>query len=437
MSPLKLGVLTALIPFCVASLAQTAPDVQRTLELDQAIALAVQEDPWFDASEQMQRADLLKEAAVEARPSPSVSLSMLNLPTDTFSVRQEPMTQLRVGVTQAFARGDTVELTREQQRLKANRHPVEREDRAARVALAVTRHWLDVAQAKQHQALVREDIATVEQLVDTTSSAYESGVGKVRQQDVLDARLELAKMQEQLSGIIQREEQARASLLTLLGEMGNALSIAPVIPPIPLPDVALEQRPDSRQRLAEHLAMHPSVRVLAVDHTVASQAVEIAKQKKAPQWAVNGGYAYRSDARSGDSRADFLSVGVSVDIPLFNDTANDNAVQAAFAESEAVETRRRALIRDLLTQVNALRAALTHLYERQQQYHTKILPQSEDYAEATLDAYTAAQGSVETVLDARAAHLQARIAALNIDTDIARHRATLAYYTTTAMTQEK
>lgn len=436
MDPLKVGALTALITFCYTSLAHAAGESQRELHLDQAIVQAVQEDPWFTVSEQMQRADQLKEASVETRPSPSVSLGMLNLPTDTFSMRQEPMTQLRVGITQAFARGDTVALTREQHRLRATRHPLARQERAAKVALTVTNYWLDMAQARQHQALVREDIAIVEQLVTTTSSAYESGVGRVRQQDVLDARLELAKMREQLTAIIQREEKAAAALRTLIGETGPALAFADTLPVVPLPDVVLTQAPDRRQRLAERLSMHPSVRLLAVEHSVASQAVEIAKQKNAPQWAVNGGYAYRSDARSGDSRADFLSVGVSVDIPLFNEHANDNAVKAAFAESEATETRRRALIRDLLTEVNAQRAALSRLYERQQQFEETILPQSEDYAEATLDAYTAAQGSVETVLDARAAHLKARIAALNIATDIARHRAMLAYYTTTVETQE-
>lgn len=436
MNPFFTGVFTALTLISGAAHAQQATVSASDLQLQQAIAIAVERDPWFSASRQAQRAEQLRGESVAARPAPSLSLSMLNLPTDTFSVHQEPMTQLRVGVSQAFTRGDTVALTRQQHQIKARRHPAERREYVARIALNVTQQWLDYVEAVLHEQLIGQDINVFEQMVETTTSAYQSGLGEVRQQDVIDARLALAQLEEQLTQVYQQKEQAAAALTTQLDIPVSAFQPDAQLPGIALPDEVMAVSGNGTSSLVALLVRHPSVQRLAVEHDVAAKAVGLAKQKNAPQWAVNGSYGYRDDARTGESRADFFSVGVSVDVPLFNQETNDNAVKAAFADAQAIETRRRALIRDMLEQVNAQRASLSRLYERRDRYEEQILPQSTAYAEATLDAYTAAQGSVETVLDARTAHLKARIAALNIDADIARTRATLAYFTTT-MVEEK
>ena len=436
MNPFLTGVLTALTLISGTAHAQQAPVSESALNLGQAVAIAIDRDPWFSASRQAQHAEGLRSESVAERPAPSLSVSMLNMPVDTFSVRQEPMTQLRLGVSQAFARGDTVSLTRQQYLLKAGRHPVERQEYAARVALNITQQWLDYVEAAQYEKLIGQDIEVFEQMVETTASAYQSGMGEVRQQDVIDARLALAQLQEQLTQVYQRKEKAAAALATRLDIPPGALQPETQLPDIALPRQVMTSVDDSRQSLAALLAEHPSVKRLSVDHDVAVKSVSIAKQKKAPKWAINGSYGYREDARSGDSRSDFFSLGVSVDVPLFNEAANDSAVKAAFADAEAIETRRRALIRDMLERVNAERAALSRLYERKDRYQQQILPQSTAYAEATLDAYTAAQGSVETVLDARTAHMKARIAALSIDADIARTRATLAYFTTTTVEEK-
>lgn len=430
MTPFLTGVLTALTLISGTAHAQQAPVSESNLDLQQAIDIAIERDPWFSASRHAQNAAGLRGESVADRPAPSVSLSMMNLPVDSFSVRQEPMTQLRVGVSQAFPRGDTVALTRQQHRLRASLHPVERKEYAARLALNVTQQWLNYIEAVQQAQLIGENIEVFEQLAETTASAYQSGVGDVRQQDVIDARLALVRVEEQLTQVYQRKEKAAASLATWLEIPARSLQVDAQLPDITLPEPVMQRTGNASQAMAALLASHPSVQRLAVEHEVAVKSVGLAKQKNAPKWMVNGSYGYREDARNGDSRADFFSVGVSVDVPLFNEQVNDNAVKAAFADSEAIETRRRALIRDMLEQVNAQRASLSRLYERKARYEEQILPQSNAYAEATLDAYTAAQGSVETVLDARTSHLKVQIAALNIEAEIARTRATLAYFTT-------
>jgi hypothetical protein len=84
------------------------------VSLEQAITLAQQNDPWLHGSR-------LKQSAVENRsiasgtlPDPKVSLGIMNLPTDTWDLDQEGMTQLKVGVSQMFPRGDSLEIKKDQ-----------------------------------------------------------------------------------------------------------------------------------------------------------------------------------------------------------------------------------------------------------------------------------------------------------------------------------
>ncbi|WP_232368293.1 TolC family protein [Alteromonas sp. MB-3u-76] len=73
--------------------------------------------------------------------------------------------------------------------------------------------------------------------------------------------------------------------------------------------------------MARALSQHPAVKALEVKRKVSEKAIDLAKQQYKPQWGGNANYGYRDDMPSGQSRADFFSVGVSFDVPLF--TKND------------------------------------------------------------------------------------------------------------------
>ena len=78
------------------------------LSLVQAEKIASEADPQVAASQA--RALALSESAVAdgQLPDPKLRFGVYNLPTDTFDFDQEPTTQLRLGIQQAFPRGDTI-----------------------------------------------------------------------------------------------------------------------------------------------------------------------------------------------------------------------------------------------------------------------------------------------------------------------------------------
>ena len=102
-----LSVLTVVVPNVVNA-------QEPLLNLQEAVSIAVQEDPWLTASKQTQEAFASEAIASSSLPDPKISLTAASFPVDSFSSRQEGMTQLVVGVSQTFPRGDTLSLSRKQ-----------------------------------------------------------------------------------------------------------------------------------------------------------------------------------------------------------------------------------------------------------------------------------------------------------------------------------
>ncbi|MEL7387302.1 MAG: TolC family protein, partial [Pseudomonadota bacterium] len=180
--------------------------------------------------------------------------------------------------------------------------------------------------------------------------------------------------------------------------------------------------------VTEVLMNHPAI--IAIDHAMRAKntQVQVAKEAYKPQFGMNLGYGYRDDTPMGDSRADLFSIGVSVDLPLFTDNRQDQQVNAAIANAEAVKTNKLITLQKLQGQYFKELSQLSRLAQRKALYQQQLLPQMAEQAEATLNAYTNDDGDFSEVMRARISELNAKIDALNIEIDKQITLARLNYY---------
>jgi outer membrane protein TolC len=424
---------------------------QPVLTLEHAVELAQTLDPWLVGNQRSQDAVESQAVAAGTLPDPRMSVAVANLPTDTFDFDQEAMTQFKVGVSQMFPRGDSRALQRKKLQLMSTQFPYQRENRVASVAVTVTQLWFDVYKAQQSIALIEGDRALFEQLADVVQIGYSAALGRSRQQDVVRAQLELTRLEDRLSVLRQQQEVAQGHLSEWLSaQFTEAYGISS--DPFPrvtsvtvdsnLPQLALldSGRPGlglsgldhgaSLQQLAVLFSRHPSV--LAIDSRIKASGadIELAEQKYKPEWGVNMSYGYRDSNPMGQARADFLSVGVSFDMPLFTANRQDREYRASISRSEAVKAEKWLLLRKMIAAFETGQARLSHLDERKQLYHKLLLPQMEDQAEASLSAYTNDEGDFAEVMRARIAWLNARIDELGIAVDRQKTIAQLNYFLT-------
>jgi len=418
----------AAISLVIAMLALALP-CRAELNLQRAIAIAQANDPWIAGSLSRESALLAEGVAAGSLPDPMISLGFANLPTDTFEFDQEAMTQFKVGVSQVFPRGDSRSLRERQFKLRGQEHPHQRADRMARVAASVTSLWLEAYRARASINLIERDRGLFEQLVAVAESNYTSALGRTRQQDLIRSQLELTRLDDRLAQLEQRLATNEARLYEWLYDpasrsvpgAGDDLleGVSPEVPRLAATRPALldHEKEFGMDDLATILQRHPAV--LAVDQRIAATAagIEIAEQGYRPQWRVDASYGYRDDDPLAGDRADFFSVGVAFDLPLWTDKRQDQNVRSASAATEAVRTERALLLRQMLAGVEAARARLASLDQRRALYRDRLLLEMSDQAEASLAAYTNDDGDFAEVVRARIAEINARIEALDIDVD--------------------
>lgn len=404
-----ISALIAVIP-CQLQASGQAP-----LSLQEAVERAIDEDPWL-AGSRFEEAALKDEAVAAASlPDPKITVSALNLPTDSFEFGQEAMTQAAVGMAQTFPRGESRSLAKKRKLQVAMREPLLRVDRKARVRATVTRLWLEVFRAQESIRIIEANRNLFEQLVEVAEAGYASTQGRVRQQDIVRAQLELTRLEDSLTALQQQQETARRRLAEWIGEpAGRPLKNAlPELSPA-LPDLGISGSLGTRE-LYSQLSHHPAVQALQQRIDSLATGVELAEQAYKPEWTVNAQYGYRDADPLGNERSDLFSVGFSFDLPIFTDNRQGRQVSAAVARTEGAKTDKLLLLRRLASELEAARAQLAYLNDRKTLYAERLLPQMSDQSRASLAAYNNDVGDFSEAVRARIAELSARVDALDID----------------------
>ncbi len=434
MSVLEKWEVTMLIARLLASvllLSAALPlGAQQALSVRAAVDMAWDQDPWLSGSRLRQAALADDAVAAGALPDPVVSLGVANLPIDTFDFNQEAMTQFKVGVSQMLPRGDSLTLSRQRLQVLGNQQQVQRSERRAQLALAVSGLWLSAWQAQQSMELIRQDRVLFVDLVEIVQSSYASGLVQARQQDVIRARLELTRLDDRLAVLQERYDSA-------VGELGRWLDAESrnVVIAAPAPALSLLMEPPREgtgaadvEWLSTALSRHPAIGDIDQNIAVSELAIDLARQKYKPQWGINAGYGYREDGPHGVDRPDFFSVGVSFDLPLFTSSRQDRELRAAEARAGASRTDKALMLRQLRAGFDAQWARLAQLDRRLALYNEQLLVQLHDQAEVALSAYTADEGDFSEAVRARIDELNARVEALALTVERQRAIAQLNYY---------
>jgi outer membrane protein TolC len=392
------------------------------LSLAEAERLAVANEPGFTA--QLVRAQAFREQAVADRqlPDPALVVGALNVPTNNFSLKSEPMTQLRLGLRQKFPRGDSRRI----------RQGIALATADEMVSNAATRHlwvkrevrfaWFDVAYWEAARKIVDADRPLFVQLRDVTASLYE--VGRKDLQDVVRSELELQRLEDRLTLIRERIENSRAELSRWVGleaayrPVGNneaewVLHLA---------------KNHNSEDFVSDLIEHPLIAAMDDRVRQQNQRVELARQNYKPNWAIDLAYGDRRAVLTDRSVAsDVWSAWLTVDLPLFRGKRQDRTLEASRRHYQAAMNDRLEKLRALLSTLDAARARWNRLDERRQLFVDLILPKAGEQAEAALLSYESDTGDFTEVMRARIFALDAHLDYEQILSELMKSLAMLRY----------
>lgn len=413
-----MGRIRGWIPAIACALAVTTVVQAEGLSLADAEAIALEQDPALKAIDSRRAA--MDELAVASGqlPDPMLRTGFMSLPTDTWELGQEPMTQVQVGVSQKFPRGRTRELRAEQMREQSAALGETLGDQRLRIELSVREEYLEVLKQRKLAEINAEAIEAFADLADITQDYY--ATGRVQQQDVLRAAVELARVQDRATRIAQDEDRARARLGAWIGPAAwRAFETDwPELAPAPSPD-----------ELKESLADHPRIRSLQQRVEAAETAVELADQRYKPEFGIDLTYGGRAgENMDGTSRSDLFSIMVMMDLPLFHAKRQDRYKAAALSESSATAFDRDDMYRRMLSEAAMQAATLQRQQERLRLFEESLLPDASFNAEAARSAYQAALESLTTLMRARITEYDLQLEYANLRAEALKTIARLSYF---------
>ncbi|GFO71267.1 outer membrane protein, heavy metal efflux system [Bathymodiolus japonicus methanotrophic gill symbiont] len=350
------------------------------LTLQSAVDIAVQDNPSLAQIQARSEALAAIPSQLGSLPDPVISFNALNLPVDTFNLGQENMTQMQGGISQAFPFFGKLALREEAATYQAEAATHDVTEARFRLLRDVKKAWWALFYLERALEIIIVNQDLLRQFVKIASTKYEVGEGL--QQDVLLAQLELSKLLDSeivLTGAIAK---SKAQL--------NALLDLPANRKINIPKQIAENLPVLQSESALFVQAESYRALLASRRETihaAQSRLALAEKDFYPDFKVGAYYGGRADTLSGKERADFLSLKLSMTVPIF----------AASKQSKAVDQRHSELMQQryaLQDQWNNVRVEISTAYSDFQQtknqallFKSGIIPQARQTVASMLAGY--------------------------------------------------
>ncbi|MDQ6957800.1 MAG: TolC family protein [Mariprofundaceae bacterium] len=272
-----------------------------------------------------------------------------------------------------------------------------------------------------HQALAvnRENQTLVQRLRKVAETAYSSG--QAPQQDVLQAEVELIRLQNQALEIKRRRTTVQARINGLLNRDPQTLLAAPLDLPLAghLPDYA------GLQKTA--LAQYPALKRLDAEIAAGQARVDLARKGFYPDFKLSTSYNSLWDAPEKQ-----VIVGASINIPISAKHQGElDAVTARLAQSRSELLDARA---NLLSNVDQSYQTAAQAKDSIALYTDRLLPLARLNLKAAESDYSGGNGDFLKVITAEQQYLTAKLELARTRADFYTQLAALDYQTGGALT---
>jgi outer membrane protein TolC len=351
------------------------------LKLDDALALALGDQPAIAAYEREAAAS--EQAAIAARslPDPQVSVGVQNFPVtgmDAFNPTRDEMTMYTIGVMREQVRRSRREAEAARFAAEAAVSRFEGSARQRMIQRDVMIAWLEAVEASARQRLLTQVIADLR----TGRQVIEAGIptGSSTPALELQAQAEIALAESQLGDARAVEARAR-------GELGRWIGAAAERP---LPDRLPTLSPPPG--LAPDFRTHPEVLAADAQEQAGRREADVARSERRPSLSWQAMVGIRP------SYGQMASVQVSIPLQINRRNLQDRRIAEADARADAARLRaedmRRALggeYRSALARYRGAEAQITVLRDR-------AIPSLEASFKAAEARYAGGQGTLEMPL---------------------------------------
>lgn len=382
---------------------------------EDALQLALREQPAVQAGESRIEARRETAAAAATLPDPRLTAGITNFPVTgpvAFDPTGDMMTMFEIGVEQEIPNVGKRHALAGIAQADVNYAQAELVHAEHMARLAAGQAWVALAYAQRRLALADEALEELRELVPVARSAVASGSARPAQS--LEVRRALLEIEDTRTMIEADREAAQARLARYVQ------TDEPVAEGI-VPSVELDS-----EALRATLEHNPGLLVAGAAVEQAQAAIGLARADKRPDFGVSASVGLR-DPNYGQ----MISVMGTMTLPLWAGRRQQPRIRAAEAEAVAARSEREDRLRELEAQFEADLAEWRGAYRQWQRAREELLPLARDRAELETASFAAGRAELIDVIEART-----ELALLELDI-LEREQATIEAATKLRLTYRK
>lgn len=378
--------------------------VAEPLTFDAALERARREAPSVKARNAGVEAAQSAAIAADSLPDPTLDLGIRDFPVtgpDAGRFNRDDFTMTTIGVSQQFINPAKRRARAERAGADIGIAEANFALEARKVRLETALAWIDLYYGErrlQQLSLLDESLADLQATVTARLAS-----GSTRPSHAFEPEQLRAQVSDRRSALVAEIAQARARLARYTGD----------------PEVSVVGDPPNfdidREILLADLNDLPSLRALDAQTTAMDADVRLARADKRPDWRVSAMYG-RREPRFGD----LVTVGVSIDLPLFTRKRQDPKIAARALELERARLDRMAGERDALAALESDLAEHAMHHALLVNARDNLVPLAQRRARLDFDSYGAGSVDLGTALLATLSAAEAEVDLLDREAAVAR-----------------
>ena len=367
----------------------TAPPADSVLHLHWLYAAVDRVNPRIRAAGELARAMAARVPGATKPPDPELQLGFMNYmlprltPDEALGMRQIQLMQMVPLPGKLAAAGDAARARAQAANARAAEVRWE-----ARVAAAMA--FYELWAAHERIDIARETRRLLENAAAVATAMYRVGDG--RQSDVLRARVEIARMDEEIIRMQTMAEVAQARIAAAIDLPEPSVRGRPMFPSFP------DSVPARTELEATALRARPMLAAGEAEVRAAAADERLARRERWPDVQVGVQYGERGSPM-GTDRMGSLMIGAS--LPVFARSRQVRMREEAAAMRAMTEADVRAMRADTRARVAEASADLGRARRLAALYRRTVLPQAEAAAASALASYRTGAVDFMTVLENR------------------------------------
>lgn len=382
-------------PLLLALTILISPNIKaQSAAIDSLVNKAIRVSPKIEMLKAKKRAADNKIPQVSNLPNPMLTFGLMNLPTNSFSFNQEPMTQKVIGLQQAVPFPGKLSAMEDATAIDTLIIDKEIQDAKNEIRKNVSQKYLDLSFYRKSILLANENKKLLEKISEVVSTKY--SVSTASQQNLIKVQLEITNISDKIVDLSSKENSTLAVLNSYLLQEANSAIMTETFDTIETIGITVRQLDSLATRYRPYLQ---GIK-LSLEKEKLKQ--EVAEKDYLPNFNFGVAYGQRDRSqKTGMTQSDFLSFTVGISIPINYGGKISSKVEETIALQD-MQSRQYLNAFQFLDGVFGTDVSdLSSLKERMILYESGLLPQAQQNLNSALASYQVNAVDFINVIDAQ------------------------------------